>query len=458
MEHLKKQTENFMEYAERLLINRNLYDLDKTEVYELLYNNQVSHDHARKCLTNLQMTIDEYNKSKIDKQICDNINTPLSSSLIDENKNIESELTKNYKSTIELNKDNTQTSEKLIQMSDNDAKDVEFLLKAHGYDSKVFQLVSARNNIWNSYSKKDGIMTLYSSKITVKLITEYKWNIEDINNLFANIKTEYKNKINIISKQYEQNGDTLVVPIADFHYALLSDTYSTGNEYNLEIAEQIYYYTLNYIINRVKHRKFEKVLFVIGNDFVNFDNLSGTTTRLTPQDNSASWFTTVVKATQLIINGIDMLSEIAPVDVQYVPSNHDLHTMFGIMQTINAWYKNDDNIKIDSSPLPRKYCRIGKTLLCLSHDMKIKDALKIITTEAKDMWSQSEHIICMLAHLHSSMIYEKQGYLEIMRLPTISSWSRWSNDSGYIQSEKKNQSFIINDDLGITDVINTIVK
>ena len=31
-------------------------------------------------------------------------------------------------------------------------------------------------------------------------------------------------------------------------------------------------------------------------------------------------------------------------------------------------------------------------------------------------------------------------------------------DSGYIQSEKKNQSFIINDDLGITDVINTVIK
>ena len=135
---------------------------------------------------------------------------------------------------------------------------------------------------------------------------------------------------------------------------------------------------------------------MIGNDFANFDNLNGSTTRLTPQDNSALWFTTVVKATQLIINGIDMLSEIAPVDVQYVPSNHDLHTMFGIMQTINAWYKNDDNIKIDSSPLPRKYCRIGKTLLCLSHDMKIKDALKIITTEAKDILKRKIKVLLLM--------------------------------------------------------------
>ena len=453
MEHLRKESEYFMEYVERLLNNRNFYDIDKSETYELLFNKQASSDHARKAITVVQMIIDEYKKDIIDKQINNfsdnNSSTP---------SNLELELTKNYKETVEINKDGTQSSDKLIIMNQEEAKDVNFLLEKHGFSKLTWELVSCRNNIWNVANKQDGILTLYSSKIVVKPVTEYKWNIEDINKLFVNIKTEYKNKCNIISKQYEQNGDTLVVPIADFHYALLSDTYSTGNEYNLEIAEQIYYYTLNDIINRVKHRKFEKVLFVIGNDFANFDNLNGTTTRLTPQDNSALWFTTVVKATQLIINGIDMLSEIAPVDVQYVPSNHDLHTMFGIMQTINAWYKNDDNIKIDSSPLPRKYCRIGKTLLCLSHDMKIKDALKIITTEAKDMWSQSEHIICMLAHLHQSMIYEKQGYLEIMRLPTVSGTSRWSNDSGYIQSEKKNQSFIINDDLGITDVINTIVK
>ena len=454
MEHLKQSTESFMEYAERLLINRISYDLDKNEVYELLYGTQVSNDHARKCLTNLQMTIDEFKKDNIDKQI----NNIYSDTSNNESKDLETELTKNYKNTIELNKDNTQTSEKLIQMSEQDAKNVEFLLKSHGYDSKIFQLVSARNNIWNSYSKKDGIMVLYSSKIVVKPISEYKWNEEDIKKLFLNIKTDYKNKINIFPKQYEQNGDTLVIPITDFHYGLLADKLSTNNEYNLDIAEQIYYYTLNDIINRVKHRKFEKVVFVIGNDMINSDNLNGSTTRLTPQDNSASWFTTVVKATQLIINGIDMLTEIAPVSVQYVPSNHDLHTMFGIMQTIDAWYRNDNNVNIDSSPLPRKYCRIGKTLLCLSHDMKIKDALKIITTEAKDMWSQSEHIICLLAHLHQSMVYEKQGYLEIMRLPTVSGWSRWSNDMGYLQVEKKNQSFIINDDLGITDVINTIVK
>ena len=126
--------------------------------------------------------------------------------------------------------------------------------------------------------------------------------------------------------------------------------------------------------DRVEDKPFEKVLFVVGNDFVNADNLNGTTTRGTPQDNAESWFKAVNKATELIVRATDMLTEIAPVDVVLVPSNHDLHTMFGVMLTVEAWYKNDDNVKVDVSPLPRKYYDFGKILIGLSHDIKVKDA------------------------------------------------------------------------------------
>lgn len=437
MEFQKRDNESFLDYAERLITNREFYDLDKVEIYELLYGNQVSSDHARKALTTLQMTIEEQKKSNVSK---------------------DSEQVLNSKTSVDINKDGSQTSSKLIEMSENEVKDIEFLLKIHGYNSTLFDLISARNNIWNVQNKVEGVKTLYSSRIVVKPKKEYQWNEEDIQKLFDNLKTDYKNKLHITSTRCEKNDNLLVVPIADFHYGLLSDKFSTDNDYNLEIAEQIYYQTLNDILNRYNNRNFEKVLFIVGNDFINFDNLNGTTQRGTPQDNASLWFSTTVKATQLIINGIDMLTTIAPVDVVYVPSNHDLHTMFGIMQTINAWYRNDEDINIDCSPLPRKYYKFGKTLLALSHDMKIKDALQIVSSEGKDNWTDSKHIICLLAHLHQAMVYEKQGYLEICRLPTISGWSRWSNNQGYIQSEKKNQSFIINGELGIVDILNTIIN
>jgi hypothetical protein len=365
---------------------------------------------------------------------------------------------KGYKESFEYNKDGTYKSDKLLRMSEEQKKDIKYIMNAHGFDPNVWELISCRNNIWNVYSKQDGVQQLYSSKIVVKPLAEYKWNEEDIEKLFKNLKTDYQNKKFIYNKQYEQNGNILVVPIADLHYNLLSDKKITGNDYNPKIAEERYYHTLFDIENRISNRKFEKVLFIVGNDFINADNLNGTTTRGTPQDNAAFWFTIVEKAAQLLINGIDLLSEIAPVDVVYVPSNHDLHTVFGIMQTIKAWYRDPKyNVSVDCSPLPRKYYKFGNNLLALSHDIKVKDALQIVTSEAKEYWTGCKHIVCLLAHLHQAMIYDKQGYLEIMRLPTISGWSRWTNQEGYIQSEPKNKAFIINKELGITDEFNTVI-
>lgn len=363
-----------------------------------------------------------------------------------------------YKETLEVHSDGKQTSDKLIEMTDKQSKDINYILKSHGFSEKDWQLVSAKNSFWNANTKQDGLKTLYSSRITVKPRDEYLWTEKDAQKIFASLKTDYRNKINIYPQQCEKNNDILVLPIADFHLGLFADGLSTGNDYNLQIAEELYYHVLDDIINRVKDRKFEKILFIVGNDFVNADNLSGTTTKGTPQDSSNSWFEIVNKATQLIIAGTDMLTNIAPVDVLYVPSNHDLHTMFGVMQTIKAWYKNDDNVNVDDSPMTRKYYQFGEVLLPLSHDIKVKEALKIITSEAKDKWSQSTHVYCMLAHLHTAMQYEKQGYLEIMRLPTISGHSRWTNQMGYVQTEKRNQAFIINGKLGMTDILNTIIN
>jgi len=441
----KFEQESFLEYAERLLSYRKEYDLDKAEIYALLYGEQVSSDHARKCLTILEKTIEQCKQSpdvkEIHKELRDN----------------DLDVMPNYKSTIELNKDGSQTSDKLLQMSETESKDPEYLLNAHGYDVLAWDLVSARNNIWNVYSKQDGIQTLYSSKIVVKPVSEYVWNAEAIAKLFDGLQSRNVQKQNIMPQQYEKNGRILVVPIADLHYNLLSDAFVTGNEYNVEIAERSYRTVIEDVISRNQNKTFEKVVFVVGNDFVNADNLNNTTTKGTPQDCQMSWFSVLERLRDLLVYGIDRLASIAPVDIVYVPSNHDLHTMFGMMLLIKAWYRNDDRISVDGSPLPRKYYRFGNTLLVFSHDMKVKNALQTITTEGKTHWGDCTHIICMLAHLHQAMIYDKQGYLEVWRLPTVSGWSRWTNSAGYVQSDKKNQAFVVDSDRGIIDIFNTVL-
>ena len=196
MEIKQRNDESFLDYADRLITNRETYDLDKSEVYELLYGKQASSDHCRKALTVLQMTIEEQKKSEVE-QIHNDLN----------DKDLEKELSKNYKSTTEINRDGTQTSDKLIIMSEEESKDVEFLLKSHGFAVKSWELISARNNIWNVYSKQDGVQTLYSSKITVKPRLD-NISLEEIKEHFIELTNNYQSPVHIPTR-YDVDGKML---------------------------------------------------------------------------------------------------------------------------------------------------------------------------------------------------------------------------------------------------------
>jgi hypothetical protein len=65
--YTQKETENFLQYAKRLIEKRKSgeYDIDKAEVYELLTGEQVGGDHARKVLCFLEKILDKVETDNI---------------------------------------------------------------------------------------------------------------------------------------------------------------------------------------------------------------------------------------------------------------------------------------------------------------------------------------------------------------------------------------------------------
>lgn len=358
--------------------------------------------------------------------------------------------------TVSLQADGSTVSEKSFSVAHNTELTPELLLEKHGFDKNTFELVSAKNSRWNVQQKGSGLMDMYSSKITVRPAKEFVWSQSNIDRAFKNIKIQASPSRK--KKASVHNGRCLVVPISDLHLGLLSEKKVSGNDYNLEMAEALYYYAIDDVMSEVGDTEFEKVMFIIGNDFINADNINNTTTKGTPQDCSNQWHTIIDKAIELCINGINKLATIAPVDVVYAVSNHDYHSMYGIMNVLKAYYRNDERINIYGDPAERKYFKFGSVIMGVSHDLKPDKALEIMSVEAHDMWSSCKSMIWFLGHLHTQMAYSKKGYVEVLRLPTISGWSRWSNQQGYVQTERKNQAFIVDADTGIKTTINTVIK
>ncbi len=378
-------------------------------------------------------------------------NKSVSSSILDIEKAKSS-----YKSEQSINKDGTYTSDKLISIKEDELKNPTSLLKAHGFDIREWELVSARNNIWNVYSKQDGIQELYSSKIVVKP-KEQTIDYDRINEWFDKLDRKYSLPVIKTSNEYLKGNKCLLIDIADLHLNLQATMFSTGNEYNCEIAEKLFFYVISDILSRVEKYQFNKIIFCIGGDMLNGDNLSGSTTKGTPQDSDLLYFDAIEKLYEMTIKAIDILKQKAPVDVIYISANHDELSGYKLAKFIDAWFRNDENVTVDYSPLPRKYVKFGRTLFAFAHDGNIKTLPRLIADEARKYWSDIDTTEVFLQHLHTEQVLTEEYNMRIQRLPTISAKSNWSVNKGF-GSKRQCKTFIFDIEDGLTDVLYTPIK
>lgn len=211
-----------------------------------------------------------------------------------------------YKEQTDVNKDGSFTSDRLIEINEENLKNPEFLLNAHGYDPLEWELVSARNSIWNQ-GGKSGVKNLYASKINVKPRTEISITLNKIEEFFNRLDRNYS-KPKILKNNFYLDGDKLLlIDIADLHMNLQATLFSTNNEYNCEIAEKLFFYVIEDILSRTEKYNFKEIIFCIGGDMLNGDNLSGTTTKGTPQNSDIHYYDAYEKLCSMVIKAIDIL-------------------------------------------------------------------------------------------------------------------------------------------------------
>lgn len=359
-----------------------------------------------------------------------------------------------YKESTEILSDGKYKSDKLLKMNEEQSKDADYLLEAHGFDKNEWELINAKNNIWNVYSKKDGVQQLYSSRITVKprvkelTFEEIKADIQD---LMANYKAP-----KFEPTRYDKNGKLLELNISDLHLNKLG--YKDG-EYDSELAEKAFFFIINDTLAKTSHLKFEKILFIWSHDFFNIDNLVKSTTRGTPQDTTQRFADMYKQGKRMLITAIDLLRQIAPVETIQVGANHDRLTSYTMSEVLEAYYRNDKNVKIDTDPLSRKYIKFGKCLIGFSHGDKEKKRLsKIMPIEARKEWGETLYAEMHCAHLHSEKVVDEENGVIIRHLSSPSGTDNWHYESGYVGAVRKCQSFVWDREHGLEMIIHSVIS
>lgn len=235
----------------------------------------------------------------------------------------------------------------------------------------------------------------------------------------------------------------LVIDPADIHIGKLCKAFETGDEYNHKIAIERVKNGVKGILEKAKGFPIERILLIVGNDALHVDNAKSTTTAGTFQDTELMWYDAFNICFHLYIEVIEMLLLIAPVDIQYDPSNHDYVTGFLLAQGLQAWFNKSANIKFNVSPAHRKYYTYGNNLIGTSHGdgAKETDLALLMAHESKENWNKCIHRYFYLHNIHHKKSKDYMSVcVEVLRSP--SGTDSWHHRNGYQHSPKAIEGFI----------------
>lgn len=423
---------NFIQYASELLSEDNVYELGLVEIYKRLFDEEVSYDNAQRQLKGVKKFLEQIKKNKpiddIDRQI-----------------------------DVSINKDGTQTRNALLELSEEEIKTPDLLLKAHGYDPYEWELINSKNSMWHQNSNENGLITLYCSKVTVKPRTEI--SLSEVEEIFNRMDRD-KRKISKIKIEKNVNSDKcLIINFFDVHFAKLAHSSECGENYDYKIAQERMHDSIVEYITRLQDEKFSQIIFAVGQDYFNSEP-TGNTVGNTKQDNDSRYSVMFEKGVESLIDCIDLLQETfkCTIFVPLVQGNHSTYTEFYAAQYLKAWYRNDDSIIVDANPTPRKYFKFGVNLFGFTHNSEEKDRLyNVMQIEEPQMWADTIERTWFTGHLHSEDVKEKGG-VYIRQAPTMCGTDAWHKKMGFVNPIKRTQGFIYDENYGLYDVMYVMIK
>ena len=242
-----------------------------------------------------------------------------------------------------------------------------------------------------------------------------------------------------IKRKSSDNGHLLIVDIADLHINKYAEAHLTGAEYNSKIAVERAVEGTKGLIQKASGFNIDKIVFVIGNDVLNTDNLSKSTTKFTPQDTDVSWFDAFNIAKDCYIKCLELCMQVADVDVIHCPSNHDFMSGCFLAETVAAWFRKSKNVNFETSPKYRKYYQYFGNMIEFEHGDKGK-MLNLPLTMAQEqpqMWANTKFRYGYLHHVHhqdKTQFKSGKDYTgaNVTYLRSPSSADIWHSDSGYL--------------------------
>lgn len=288
---------------------------------------------------------------------------------------------------IVINKDGSQSSSTTLQMTSEQAKDPDFVLRAHGFDPTEWDIISARNNFWQQNSQENGLIDLYQSKITVKP----KAKALSIDNVLSTFNREIKPvKVSNVTKGH----NSILIPLFDMHFGITRIDKLQGH--------------LQQIANILKsgHKNVE---IIIGGDVLHSDFITKSQTSSNTQLDLVKTIRALNEAEEFFSSLIELsLKYSGNVEVKAVSGNHDTDSQYMFVWGLS---KKFPQVVFENVPNTERLAfQFDKIGVMVAHgNLALKRLPMLFANEYSNIWSSSTYRLIASGHFHTEKLQDVDG-------------------------------------------------
>lgn len=280
------------------------------------------------------------------------------------------------------------------------------------------------------------------------------------NEAFENIVRQVEQIAPVVKpiKYAKRTGNFLLeVSLYDAHFGLLAWGRETGENYDLKIAEKRFAVAVDDLLHKTQGCPPERIILPVGNDFFHVNNPEG----LTPMgknvlDVDGRLCKIIEVGERALINAVTTCLSVAPVDVIWIPGNHDPETSYFMCRILRAVFLNNKDVTVDVSPAPRKYIHYGCNLIGYTHgnEERHSDLPAIMASEQKDVWGQVTHREWHIGHYHKKKetrysAGDTFGGVAVKIIPSICGTDAWHFRKGYVGNNKVAEAHLYDKQRGL---------
>jgi hypothetical protein len=223
-----------------------------------------------------------------------------------------------------------------------------------------------------------------------------------------------------------------VFPLPDLHFGLYAFGRETGEDYDLNIAEETNRKAFTRLM--VATPSSEAAVILGLGDLLHADDASNRTAKSGHALDVDTRHSKVLKtAIQFMIFAAELaMTKHRHVTVRNLPGNHDTHSAMAVTMALWAWFRDNPRITVDDSPSYFWWWRWGQVLLGATHGDMAKPAnLPLVMAASRpEDWGQTKHRLVLTGHIHTRTALESGGVI-VESFQSTAARDAWHEASGY---------------------------